>query len=134
MVTTENTRRALTLLQTIVSLDRAITSDTAAEGREAVEAARLELEQVDVSLEALGPVGEIRHTYQPRSTEIDVDVAVTTTGRTLAVKVGAAALPGESDDDLKERAKALSLSATQDIIAAYAAVGMGFGKVEAGTR
>jgi hypothetical protein len=134
MVTTENTRRAVTLLQEIVLLDRAITSDTAARGRELVEAARLELEGIDARLDALGPIGEVRHTYQPRSTEIDVDVAITTTGRTLAVKVGVAAHPGESDEQLKDRAKALSLSATQDVIAAYAAAGLTFGKVEAGVR
>lgn len=134
MVTTENTRRALSLLQTIVSLDRAITSDTAAEGRAAVEAARLELEQVDVSLEAFGPIGEIRHTYQPRSTEIDLDVAVTTTGRTLAVKVGGAALPGETDAGLQTRMQDLSFATVQKTIALYAAAGLPFGKAEASVR
>lgn len=133
-VTTTNVRRALTLFQSIVTLQKALTSDQCAEGQEAVEAARLDLEAIQGALEALGPVGEIRHTYQPRSTEIDVDVAITTTGRTLAVKVGAAAQAGESDEAVRRRAQALSLQTVEETVAIFEAAGIRFGKAEAGSR
>jgi hypothetical protein len=131
MVTTEATRRAITLLQSLVTLEQALTPDQCAEGTAAVEAARLELERVDLALDAPMPTERVLHTYTPKATEVGIDVAVTTTGRTLAVKVDVAAQPSESDEAVRRRAQALSLQTVEETVALFEGAGMRFGKAEA---
>jgi hypothetical protein len=65
---------------------------------------------------------------------VDVDVAITTTGRTLAVKIGRAAHAGESDEEAVDKAAELSKRAADAAIKAYSEAGWSFGKVEAGSR
>lgn len=114
MVTTTNTRRALSLMQTIVSLDRAITSDTAAEGRKLVEAARVELAAVDAALEdsaATTPMAEIRHVYAPSLGGVRVKFETNSRGTNVETSVDRPREAGESYEDAARHAAEVAATA-----------------------